>query len=473
MKNRFSGGMLGALLLCGSAVHPVMPFCSYSSPIAQGGLLGFPSGGLILPTPSADVGGFFWEHGYGDPMDGMGTDSGSITSGFPVGPGDAPWVRRDLAPASIDWDWFYYGSDGCLSAGSGSGVMVVYVLDNDPVRPNYAVLAVSGSDTPVPGHDFDRINTGEGVTGNEVRLRPLLLVPVVLSVTAVAPDQVSVDVASALSSINTHDDQNGAGPYVDLFDLTGVTELFHRAPGSTEETAIPGCIATGCTAVLIPSDHELCWAGSAAVAGKAEPGTGTCNGGAMDTLSCIPDYAGDACVILGGLCVQAPPTYFPMGPEIPGGCTTTGAPQDSDGDGFFAGADCDDTDAAIYPGAPHVCDGRNNDCDHAAWPALPEAECFDVDNLRIDDAGGLVRLDWDTPSEGADSYEICRGTGSDLLNGDNGGTPWISATTNQAESPDLLGPGELSFYLVAGIRDGVQGSLGRDSLGQERVATSP
>ena len=36
---------------------------------------------------------------------------------------------------------------------------------------------------------------------------------------------------------------------------------------------------------------------------------------------------------------------------------------DADGDGFDEGSDCDDTDAAIHPGAVEVCDEVDNDCD--------------------------------------------------------------------------------------------------------------
>lgn len=36
---------------------------------------------------------------------------------------------------------------------------------------------------------------------------------------------------------------------------------------------------------------------------------------------------------------------------------------DLDGDGVAQRADCDDTDPTTYPGAPEVCDGRDNDCD--------------------------------------------------------------------------------------------------------------
>lgn len=36
---------------------------------------------------------------------------------------------------------------------------------------------------------------------------------------------------------------------------------------------------------------------------------------------------------------------------------------DADGDGSPATEDCDDSDPSVYPGAPELCDGKNNDCD--------------------------------------------------------------------------------------------------------------
>lgn len=39
-------------------------------------------------------------------------------------------------------------------------------------------------------------------------------------------------------------------------------------------------------------------------------------------------------------------------------------PVDNDGDGWDTGAvDCDDNDASVYPGAPELCDGQDNNCD--------------------------------------------------------------------------------------------------------------
>ncbi len=39
-----------------------------------------------------------------------------------------------------------------------------------------------------------------------------------------------------------------------------------------------------------------------------------------------------------------------------------GQPEDKDGDGFPADVDCDDTNPNVYPGAPEICDGLDNNC---------------------------------------------------------------------------------------------------------------
>ena len=44
--------------------------------------------------------------------------------------------------------------------------------------------------------------------------------------------------------------------------------------------------------------------------------------------------------------------------------------EDADSDGWSDDLDCDDDNPAIYPGAPQVCDGVNNDCDDTNWPYL-------------------------------------------------------------------------------------------------------
>jgi hypothetical protein len=52
---------------------------------------------------------------------------------------------------------------------------------------------------------------------------------------------------------------------------------------------------------------------------------------------------------------------------------------DVDGDGYSPnGGDCNDSNQMIYPGAPEICDGLDNDCSDAT-PAEVNSECYDDD----------------------------------------------------------------------------------------------
>lgn len=48
--------------------------------------------------------------------------------------------------------------------------------------------------------------------------------------------------------------------------------------------------------------------------------------------------------------------------------------QDSDGDGYADSVDCSPLDPSTYPGAPQLCDGKNNDCRSPNWPQVPLGE---------------------------------------------------------------------------------------------------
>jgi hypothetical protein len=57
---------------------------------------------------------------------------------------------------------------------------------------------------------------------------------------------------------------------------------------------------------------------------------------------------------------------------------------DGDGDGYAEdactsatsrGGDCDDTDETVYPGAPELCDGLDNDCDEVVDNEIVEVVC--------------------------------------------------------------------------------------------------
>jgi hypothetical protein len=81
------------------------------------------------------------------------------------------------------------------------------------------------------------------------------------------------------------------------------------------------------------------------------------------------DVDGDGFTSCGGDCNDADPAVNPLAAEI--ACDSVdndcnaATPDvfDIDGDTFACDVDCDETDPAIFPAAPEVCDGRDNDCD--------------------------------------------------------------------------------------------------------------
>jgi len=57
---------------------------------------------------------------------------------------------------------------------------------------------------------------------------------------------------------------------------------------------------------------------------------------------------------------------------------------DADNDGFANELDCNPTDASIYPGAPEMCDGKDNDCDVAIDNGAGKTHCQDCDPCTAD-----------------------------------------------------------------------------------------
>jgi hypothetical protein len=110
------------------------------------------------------------------------------------------------------------------------------------------------------------------------------------------------------------------------------------------------------------------------------------------------------------------------GQLLPGGETgihfarlSCGPCVDGDGDGATSCEDCDDTEDTIYPGAPQLCNGVNDDCSDPDWPAVSDDE---IDNDRDD----FAECDGDCNDHNDDMYpgapQLCNGVNDDCSDPD-------------------------------------------------------
>ncbi|MEY3210517.1 MAG: hypothetical protein RIT28_998 [Pseudomonadota bacterium] len=113
---------------------------------------------------------------------------------------------------------------------------------------------------------------------------------------------------------------------------------------------------------------------------------------------------------------------------------------DADGDGVLSSADCDDDDAAVKPGAPEVCDDKDNNCDGTIDEGVDLALYVDADGDGFGAAGvaeracepraGLVEIGGDCDDADAgtrpDAEDTCDGADNncDGLVDEGGDTPW-------------------------------------------------
>ena len=161
------------------------------------------------------------------------------------------------------------------------------------------------------------------------------------------------------------------------------------------------------------------------------------------------------------------------------------------------GSDCDDGSAAVYPTAPQICDGLNNDCLDAGWPGLAGTNEFDNDGDTLSSCAGdcndadidnwmlsgPVRDLFFAADKQTLGWTVPLLPGSTLLDYDTvrADTPTtfdVAGTcveTNDGTDLMSLAPAEplvaeVFFYLVRPENGCGQGSVGTDSDGVPRVA---
>ena len=149
---------------------------------------------------------------------------------------------------------------------------------------------------------------------------------------------------------------------------------------------------------------------------------------------------------------------------------------DADGDGYYEGADCDDDDATVYPGATEYCDGEDDDCngtvddaavDEATWYADADGDGYgdaSVTDTACDEPAGYVANADDCDDTSADiapgATEIAYNgidedcDGADLIDVDGDGYDDASVGGTDCDDNDAaVNPGAAETWY-----DGVDGN---------------
>ena len=151
---------------------------------------------------------------------------------------------------------------------------------------------------------------------------------------------------------------------------------------------------------------------------------------------------------------------------------------DGDGDGFdddsCGGTDCDDSDAAVYPGAPEVCgDGVDDDCDGSDLDADGDSDGYDstvCGGTDCDDSDPALNPGVDADSDGYDACVDCDESSAAVNPGVDGDGDGAGVCSDCDDTDPLSYPG--ATELCDGLDNDCDGAAGNATTWTSAAATN-
>lgn len=478
-------------LVVGLAGPPSAAACPGSRPFTSGEGRVFTAGICPIepcppgaPSVTADLRGSFWELGAGSPNPGEGNDSGEWPAREGAYPEETGWLvtSPDGAPR-IASDWaFDPRVDGCIA----DGCMAMLLSDQLQGEGYFAAVTAPAG----PDGEFT-LTTGDLALARIER-------PVIRSATRLPPDGFRFMFAPYGSPVAGLRHDPSCAPA-----MPRGYRLYQRSlpPGRPE-----------------PFDRDR--QGWTVAAGGEGPDATPLPFGSSAVVT-VPRYCAGWRVLFAVSLVFDGAFETPLLSASTGAALSMDVDHDCDGwPGFSENPDlppdCDDSEPAVYPLAPQVCDHRNNDCFHPAWPGLAgtnedgpdddgDSWTGSCDNCPRDfnpsqsdrdgdgdgdlcdlDDGTILFRDWASDRVGwqnelgFDSWNLYRGSLGVLAATGTYTQPPGSVPAAGRECglplPEHADPfvpvaGEPAFYLVTGVGGGTEGDLGTDGAGRARLNT--